>query len=283
MLKFLFLLLFFAGNLFSVYFVRAKNCPIESPFHGHDLYYCNLDNGWVCNNPFGCRRNITKEHQYYNIPRFRCSACDFDLCDLCAKITTFSYTHSWHPHPLKRHYEDNGWICDGTSHKGGCRAYVVGFNQTGKMQRYRCGICDYDLCETCMKEGIKNFQDRDDLNNTMVYIPTGEGVNYEEHVTDKLMKLFAETEPMPLNDFNEEPKKTEDKKPENKMDDGSICSICYERPRNVALVHEEAKTAHIVCCEGCAKKLKDCPTCRQPIDRIVKPVYVKDTSWQKKE
>jgi len=56
-----------------------------------------------------------------------------------------------------------------------------------------------------------------------------------------------------------------------------LCIICCDKPKSVALIHKEKKTSHIVCCNDCSQKLKECPVCREPIDLIINHVHIKST------
>ncbi|XP_019633125.1 PREDICTED: E3 ubiquitin-protein ligase Mdm2-like [Branchiostoma belcheri] len=53
------------------------------------------------------------------------------------------------------------------------------------------------------------------------------------------------------------------------------CMICLSRPKVASMVH--GRTAHLVCCYTCAKKLykrgKPCPVCRRPIQMVVKTFF----------
>mmetsp|Transcript_165462 Transcript_165462/g.525935 ORF Transcript_165462/g.525935 Transcript_165462/m.525935 type:complete len:735 (-) Transcript_165462:136-2340(-) len=51
-------------------------------------------------------------------------------------------------HPLGR-TRDNGWSCDGMRFKGGCVTGLTGKNQSFGVNRFRCELCDYDVCEQC--------------------------------------------------------------------------------------------------------------------------------------
>jgi len=298
-----------------VYFCKSLVCPIEHhPLHEHNLYFCNLDNGWVCDMPEkigGCRRNIKEEYQSYSIPRFRCHECNFDLCDLCAKYKSHSYVnHPWHSHPLYRCYVDDGWICEGRIAKGGCRSYIIDFNQSGLIPRYRCDECDYDLCDKCMKFGLPNFVDLDDIENegrkiTMpqlgntdkmqiseIQVEKSKDINFENIDNNELMKFFDKSVPLePFRNSNlsveeeEETIKKEEMSEKNTVVydihtnvNENLCIICCEKPKNVALIHGD--TAHLVCCEECSRKIFEniCPLCRLPIEFITKYVYIKEST-----
>lgn len=44
---------------------------------------------------------------------------------------------------------DDGWTCDGQHRPGGCKSGITGYHQSKGKPRYRCGTCDYDLCQAC--------------------------------------------------------------------------------------------------------------------------------------
>eukprot|EP01126_Amoeba_proteus_P062028 TRINITY_DN8381_c0_g1_i14.p1 TRINITY_DN8381_c0_g1~~TRINITY_DN8381_c0_g1_i14.p1 ORF type:complete len:761 (-),score=90.56 TRINITY_DN8381_c0_g1_i14:158-2440(-) len=180
---------------------------VHHPCHPHSLKRNNMDNGWACdgrNLPGGCKRGITGFNQTKGVPRFRCTDCDFDLCDKCTECTEYdcqfhphpllrscentvwrcdgrnsveckqgnetgvprfrcdacdfdlcdkcvkSVLHPCHSHPLKRNRNDNGWACDGRNLTGGCKRGITGFNQTKGVPRFRCEQCDYDMCDKCI-------------------------------------------------------------------------------------------------------------------------------------
>jgi E3 ubiquitin-protein ligase Mdm2 len=54
--------------------------------------------------------------------------------------------------------------------------------------------------------------------------------------------------------------------------DEANCAVCFERPKNAAIVHGDDQ--HVCCCMECATKLKQanqpCPICRKPIELILK-------------
>jgi hypothetical protein len=43
-----------------------------------------------------------------------------------------------------------------------------------------------------------------------------------------------------------------------------LCKICLERKIDVILL----ECGHLVACNECASSLKDCPLCREPIQRV---------------
>lgn len=54
-----------------------------------------------------------------------------------------------------------------------------------------------------------------------------------------------------------------------------LCIICLTQPRNASIVH--GRTGHLVCCIGCAERLKEekkkCPVCRKKIKLVVKNFF----------
>lgn len=138
------------------------------------------DNGWNCDgrdDPGGCCSGIkTGGVQSKGLNRFRCTECDFDLCEACwkARQTAGSAaplpptSASPLPPTLERAFtvekicpkghklfalgtsRDNGWACDGRFFAGGCKSGITGMRQSKGLNRYRCDSCDYDLCEKCL-------------------------------------------------------------------------------------------------------------------------------------
>lgn len=45
----------------------------------------------------------------------------------------------------------DGWGCDGRFEPGGCKSGITGYHQTKGVERYRCEVCDYDLCKKCVE------------------------------------------------------------------------------------------------------------------------------------
>ena len=62
-----------------------------------------------------------------------------------------------HPLEVLGTSRDNGWTCSGmTLFPGGCKMGCTGLNQTKGWERWRCSLCDFDLCETCLKENVNS-------------------------------------------------------------------------------------------------------------------------------
>lgn len=55
-------------------------------------------------------------------------------------------------------------------------------------------------------------------------------------------------------------------------EEDDLCLICFERPRDASFVHGDS--AHSNCCFACASQQdamgRPCPTCRLPIEKVVK-------------
>jgi len=274
-----------------MYFKKIDNSPIENcPLHEHTMYFSNVDNGWCCDCPKkigGCRRRIFKEYQSYLIPRFRCKECDFDLCDLCAQMQTKSFNHPWHHHPLYLSYIENGWCCDGTLRKGGCKGFMMEYYQSGQSMRFRCYICDYDLCIYCMKEGLPDEELREENLVNDFKVEENNSVDFSNINYDEMMKKIDKSPPLEPFQVSEDEKKEIKEKNINeeiklnhlpvfdKKIESGLCKICYDRPKNVALVHVEKKTSHFICCRECSTQLKECPICREPIDFVTKPIFIR--------
>jgi len=65
---------------------KLKTGWVKVSVHAHALKYKTQDNGWACdgkNLPGGCKSGITGFNQTTGIERYRCDACDFDLCRKC--------------------------------------------------------------------------------------------------------------------------------------------------------------------------------------------------------
>ena len=143
-----------------------------SQVHIHPLLFLDKskDNGWGCDGRKlinKCFSGITGFHQTYNIARFRCEKCDFDLCENCMNYyrkknyyeLNKSYRVFCHTHPLMYlgvSYADN-WFCDGKNLAEKCFSGISDINQTKGFERFRCDKCNFDLCKNCM-DYFLNYQ-----------------------------------------------------------------------------------------------------------------------------
>ena len=73
--------------------VYDRNAPHHSTAHPHPLTLCPLNgplsskSGWNCDGRVGDAHACARENVVRGRPRYRCSECDFDLCDLCFQAT----------------------------------------------------------------------------------------------------------------------------------------------------------------------------------------------------
>jgi hypothetical protein len=112
------------------------------PSHPHPLSFSTNQIGErKCGNRNfngGCKHKIVGDL----LPFFRCELCDLDLCAHCLYSAYLNrQSHPSHQHPLARNYDISEWYCDGQ----GCKR-----NITLGVPRYRCDICDFDLCDQCL-------------------------------------------------------------------------------------------------------------------------------------
>ena len=141
-----------------------------------------MDNGWGCNGRYlslKCFSGITDFHQTKGYKRFRCESCDFDLCLRCMRfyhdenfkikddssnyrsfyLLYKKYYTNVHNHPLvfldKK--KENNWVCDGRKLNQRCFSGITDFGQAKNISRFRCEICDFDLCENCMNHYKKQY------------------------------------------------------------------------------------------------------------------------------
>jgi len=73
-----------------------------------------------------------------------------DLSDLLTKLALrVGYQTRVHAHRL---YPESrsGWICDGIHQSSGCRSGTTRESGANGLARYRCEICDFDLCDKCL-------------------------------------------------------------------------------------------------------------------------------------
>jgi len=142
----------------------------RSELHGlccqrnHRFTSCGLssspdDPGWVCNGSpdgFACISGVRDVDDTRGMHRWRCSECDLDLCAACfAAYSGFSDADTVVPSCRRGHLmlpletsRPNGWICS-MSHHRGCRNGLTTPNLSRAFDRWRCEVCDYDLCEAC--------------------------------------------------------------------------------------------------------------------------------------
>mmetsp|Transcript_136425 Transcript_136425/g.435564 ORF Transcript_136425/g.435564 Transcript_136425/m.435564 type:complete len:667 (-) Transcript_136425:53-2053(-) len=94
---------------------------------------------WICD---GCER---KGESISHIQRHGCRACNFDLCEDCyiwrLELVAARTCPSGHVlMAVAGEDSKSAWICDKCS---------IDHNGCSEHGRYRCPLCDYDLCESC--------------------------------------------------------------------------------------------------------------------------------------
>ena len=147
------------------------NPQFTSKKHNHGLVYLFSNNGWTC--------NLCNKSKSENIPKYYCSFCDYNLCDICIgdekKYALKEYCHEqtklksfkfpFHNHKLiycrTSRYKDKltQWTCD-----------ICDITYSDKIWSFYCTFCDYDLCLNCSKKYYSN----DELVNNI-------GIKTDEH------------------------------------------------------------------------------------------------------
>ena len=49
-----------------------------------------------------------------------------------------------------------------------------------------------------------------------------------------------------------------------------LCIICFERYRNTLLL----PCKHLISCESCQKRLKECPVCKSSINSVISGIFI---------
>ena len=131
-------------------------------FHMHPLEKVPVKEGWACKGEILFKdKNICLTNNKDSKYRYRCFDCDYDLCANCVKyadenkITSFSIS-KYHPHNVNYIIRDNGWSCDGRKLFESCKTNLNVFHESRGHKRFRCEICDFDLCEKCLLHALAN-------------------------------------------------------------------------------------------------------------------------------
>lgn len=74
------------------------------------------------------------------------------------------------------------WCCDGRSDPGGCKSFISDFGQTQGIERFRCSVCDYDLCRRCFQGQVASEQEKAIEQETVGKVPEPIVVEMERHV-----------------------------------------------------------------------------------------------------
>lgn len=140
--------------------MRSSDCRQQSVRAKFDCFHhCTTHFGWTSHfirhstfllRKFRQRVRASKNTPTRGLSIFFLDSGGLQLTNFASVFRRTSLQHRAHRHPLIPCNVDNGWACDGRSLPGGCRSGVTGFNQTAGMPRWRCSICDYDLCAACV-------------------------------------------------------------------------------------------------------------------------------------
>ena len=120
--------------------MRAATCTKSHPL---EVLGTSRDNGWTCAGmtlfPGGCKKGCTGFHQTKGWKRWRCTPCDFDLCEGCLKEKQKQAAlRCPRQHPLLPYVTPTGGTCDG------CREHLIAGTTV-----LDCRECNYWLCITC--------------------------------------------------------------------------------------------------------------------------------------
>jgi len=122
---------------------------------------------------------------------------------------------------------------------------------------YHCYKCEFDLCQICAYDIIKNRK---------ILYPNLPMKSYENNIIN-IPKENIETKKEKLSEKKSEIKKNEDDDEDNENNNDEMkCVICLEN--NKCYIFMPCK--HVCCCEGCAQNLKQCPICRNNIESSFK-------------
>ena len=147
-------------------------------------------------------------------------------------------------------------------HPGGCKSGITGFYQTNGMKRYRCNLCDFDLCERCLiSNQPKKF--------TSTYWASITPNQDENSKSDDEVKPDVEVKSDDEVKLDDEVKPDDKIKSDNPIADNSDlavnnsgieCSICMSAKKDAVFV----ECGHMMCCFDCGKTLNSkCPICRK--------------------
>eukprot|EP00112_Aurelia_sp_Birch-Aquarium-sp1_P007483 Seg1816.9 transcript_id=Seg1816.9/GoldUCD/mRNA.D3Y31 product="E3 ubiquitin-protein ligase Mdm2" protein_id=Seg1816.9/GoldUCD/D3Y31 len=275
------------------------------PRHAHPLYPMNMDRvypefagGWKCDH---CGRSKSQLQQ--NIG-YHCPIDQFDLCHDCfhGKLHPI-HVHKLVPADSILMYGDSTgmWRCDSCTLNG---------NQIGSRYPWHCSQCEFDACDSCMKEYNFPFHHHpltitdtrisySDFNG--VWRCDGCGCVGRQEVAGKDKSFHCQIcrhdicftcirrlTDWPLTTIGRPPDIPPPELPpypephpfpglmpedeEEEPDETLRCVVCMVHRKNATIVH--GTTGHICCCMQCALILKSkgekCPICRAPIDNVIR-------------
>ena len=136
------------------------NNNFKSIYHSHILYDdTNNITNWKCDICESSYKAKTEK-------RFRCQNCDFDICIKCKILEESGYKFNnvflsiKHNHLLKKKNSKSSlfsryWFCDVCNKQG-----------KNNEKRFRCDLCDYDICDDCKNNEENNINQLNaELNN----------------------------------------------------------------------------------------------------------------------
>jgi len=90
---------------------------------------------------------------------FKCEICNIAFCRKCIESTKIYLKSKKHEHEMKLFFGTEKWVCDSTKTENGCYSAQKNLNKSKMMienfPRYRCKLCNFDLCEKCMIQDIQ--------------------------------------------------------------------------------------------------------------------------------
>ena len=141
---------------------HLNNNTFKSIYHSDILYdKTNSNSDWNCDI---CDSSYNAKTE----KRFRCENCDFDICMKCKILEEYGYKFNNvflsknHKHLLKKCNKPSSlfsrfWSCDKCDIKVKIDGYI---------ERFRCNLCDYDICNNCKNDEENNLnQLNDEMNN----------------------------------------------------------------------------------------------------------------------
>ncbi len=130
-------------------------------YHMHKLIKSPKTENFECKGYFlfgdksKCQGEVYSEEKFC----YRCNECNYEVCNRCClalekneieKKSFAFYVPNFHPHPLFKTDEDDGWGCDGRKIFTNCKSGINGYHQTNGFIRFRCSSCDFDFYEKCL-------------------------------------------------------------------------------------------------------------------------------------
>jgi len=193
-----------------------------------------------CGKYNGCPCPLCDIIQSYNLHinyNLKCSRCKETLLIKMTIIQLKKY---------KKGYI-NGFICD-ICHQ----LYNSNFRSV-----FHCYKCDFDLCQVCSYNLIKNKP---------ILLPLFPQRNFTKSNNDVINALQKHFKKMTIHEENKEIK-NKSTPPTTETGNGNMkCVICLEKDKCFLFL----PCRHVSCCEDCSNKVNQCPICRNRIDSKLK-------------